>query len=74
MGYWRVGLDGQAKQIIEEADFGDNIALVLGAEGKGIRKGTADHCDGLVKLPISRAIESLNVSNAAAIALYVFSA
>ena len=73
MGYWRVGLDGHAKQIIEEVDFGDNIALVLGAEGKGIRKGTADHCDGLVKLPISRAIESLNVSNAAAIALYVFS-
>ncbi len=73
MGYWRVGLDGYADQQINDADFGDNIALVLGAEGKGIRKGTADHCDGLVKLPISRTVESLNVSNAAAIALYVFS-
>ncbi|MCP5382561.1 MAG: 23S rRNA (guanosine(2251)-2'-O)-methyltransferase RlmB [Kordiimonadaceae bacterium] len=73
MGYWRVGLDGYAEQDIREADFGDNIVLVLGAEGKGIRKGTADHCDGLVKLPISSTVESLNVSNAAAVALYVFS-
>ncbi|MBT5072993.1 MAG: 23S rRNA (guanosine(2251)-2'-O)-methyltransferase RlmB [Kordiimonadaceae bacterium] len=73
MGFWRVGLDGYAKTDISEADYGDNIALVLGAEGKGIRKGTADHCDGLVKLPISRTVESLNVSNAAAVALYVFS-
>lgn len=74
MGYWRIGLDGHARADIQDTDFGDNIALVLGAEGKGLRKGTADHCDALVKLPISRTVESLNVSNAAAIALYVFSA
>ncbi|MDG1997357.1 MAG: 23S rRNA (guanosine(2251)-2'-O)-methyltransferase RlmB [Emcibacteraceae bacterium] len=74
MGYWRIGLDGYADQDVRDVNFGDNIALVLGAEGKGIRKGTADHCDGLVKLPISRTVESLNVSNAAAVALYVFSA
>jgi 23S rRNA (guanosine2251-2'-O)-methyltransferase len=74
MGYWRIGLDGHAEQDVRDINFGDNIALVLGAEGKGIRKGTADHCDGLVKLPISRTVESLNVSNAAAVALYVFSA
>ena len=73
MGYWRIGLDGHAKTDIRQADLGDNIALVMGAEGKGIRKGTADHCDGLVKLPIKRTVESLNVSNAAAVALYVFS-
>lgn len=73
LGYWRIGLDGYADQDIREAKFGENIALVMGAEGKGIRKGTADHCDGLVKLPISRTVESLNVSNAAAVALYVFS-
>ena len=73
IGFWRIGLDGYAKTDIRDADFGDNIALVLGAEGKGIRKGTADHCDALVKLPISRTVESLNVSNAAAVALYVFS-
>ena len=74
MGYWRIGLDGYAEMEIGEADFGNNIALILGAEGKGIRKGTADHSDALVKLPISRTVESLNVSNAAAVALYVFSA
>jgi 23S rRNA (guanosine2251-2'-O)-methyltransferase len=73
MGYWRIGLDGYAEQDIRDADFGDNIVLVMGAEGKGMRRGTADHCDGLVKLPISRTVESLNVSNAAAVALYVFS-
>lgn len=74
MGYWRIGLDGHANTNINEADFGDNIALVLGAEGKGLRKGTTDHCDAIVKLPISGTVESLNVSNAAAVALYVFSA
>lgn len=73
MGYWRIGLDGYADQDIRNADYGENIALVMGAEGKGIRKGTANHCDALVKLPISRTVESLNVSNAAAVALYVFS-
>lgn len=73
MGYWRLGLDGTAKLSIRDADFGNNIALVMGAEGKGLRKGTCEHCDALIKLPISRTVESLNVSNAAAIALYEFS-
>lgn len=73
MGYWRLGLDGTAELSIREADFGNNIALVMGAEGKGLRKGTQEHCDALIKLPISRRVESLNVSNAAAIALYEFS-
>jgi len=73
MGYWRLGLDGTADLSITQADFGKNIALVMGAEGKGLRKGTQSHCDALIKLPIKRAVESLNVSNAAAIALYAFS-
>ena len=73
MGYWRLGLDGSADLSIKQADFGNNIALVMGAEGKGLRKGTQTHCDALIKLPISRTVESLNVSNAAAIALYEFS-
>ncbi len=73
MGYWRLGMDGSAELSIRQADFGKNIALVMGAEGRGLRKGTQSHCDALIKLPIQRTVESLNVSNAAAIALYEFS-
>ena len=73
MGYWRLGLDGAAEMSIRETNFGKNIALVMGAEGRGLRKGSRAHCDALIKLPIRRTVESLNVSNAAAIALYEFS-
>ena len=69
-GYWVVGLDGEAKQTMAQAKLNTATALVLGAEGKGMRRLTAESCDLLVKLPISDQMESLNVSNAAAIALY----
>lgn len=72
-GYWCAGLEGEAKLTISEAKLSRKTALVLGTEGKGLRRLTADRCDLLVKLPISSAMESLNVSNAAAIALYVIS-
>ena len=69
-GFWRVGLTGEAGMTLAEALGPPRVALVLGAEGEGMRQNTEAHCDALAKLPISERIESLNVSNAAAIALY----
>jgi 23S rRNA (guanosine2251-2'-O)-methyltransferase len=69
-GFWRIGLTGHAKQMLDEAMGSQKVALVLGAEGEGMRQNTEAHCDELAKLPISGKVESLNVSNAAAIALY----
>lgn len=69
-GFWRVGLTGEATPTLAEAIGGVRTALVLGAEGEGMRPNTAAHCDALARLPISPRVESLNVSNAAAIALY----
>jgi 23S rRNA (guanosine2251-2'-O)-methyltransferase len=69
-GYWRIGLAGEAPTSLGEALPAGPVALVLGAEGEGMRHNIAGHCDALARLPISEAMESLNVSNAAAIALY----
>lgn len=69
-GYWRLGLTGEAEATLDEALPAGPVALVLGAEGEGMRHNVAQHCDALCKLPISEAMESLNVSNAGAIALY----
>jgi 23S rRNA (guanosine2251-2'-O)-methyltransferase len=72
-GFWRIGLAGDAETDIGQALGSPRIALVLGAEGAGLRPNTREHCDALARLPISDAIESLNVSNAAAVALYAAS-
>jgi 23S rRNA (guanosine2251-2'-O)-methyltransferase len=72
-GFWRIGLAGDAETSLREALGPTRVALVLGAEGPGLRHNTRDHCDALARLPISDAMESLNVSNAAAIALYAAS-
>jgi 23S rRNA (guanosine2251-2'-O)-methyltransferase len=69
-GYWRIGLAGEAEAVLADTMPTGPLAIVLGAEGEGLRHNIAAHCDTLAKLPISSAIESLNVSNAAAIALY----
>ena len=73
MGYLVLGLDGEAEHTIETALAGQKdrpVALVLGAEGPGLRQKTRETCDMLVKIDASGAFGSLNVSNAAAIALY----
>jgi 23S rRNA (guanosine2251-2'-O)-methyltransferase len=72
-GFWRIGLSGEAQMDLKDALGPARVALVLGAEGTGLRPNTAEHCDSLARLPISNAAESLNVSNAAAIALYAAS-
>ena len=72
-GFWRIGLTGDADVDLREALGSPRVALVLGAEGPGLRPNTREHCDALARLPISGAIESLNVSNAAAVALYAAS-
>lgn len=72
-GYWRIGLAGEAEATLADALSAGPIALVVGAEGPGMRHNIAQHCDALARLPISSDIESLNVSNAAAIALYAAS-
>ena len=59
-----------AKQTLAEAKLSGKIVLVLGAEGKGIRRLTRDRCDYLLRIPIDREMDSLNISAAAAISLY----
>lgn len=72
-GFWRIGLTGDADMELKDALGSQRVALVLGAEGPGLRPNTREHCDALARLPISSAVESLNVSNAAAVALYAAS-
>ena len=73
-GFWRIGLAGDAEMDLKEALGPKRVAIVLGAEGPGLRPNTREHCDALARLPISEAVESLNVSNAAAVALYAATA
>ena len=72
-GFWRIGLAGEADSDLKDALGPKRVALVLGAEGPGLRSNTREHCDALARLPISGEVESLNVSNAAAVALYAAS-
>lgn len=73
MGYLVLGLDREAEDTIEgtlEGKLDRPVALVLGAEGPGLRQKTKETCDALVKINFAGAFGSLNVSNAAAVALY----
>lgn len=73
MGYMRIGLDGGADKALPSLLPHDKVALVLGAEGKGLRRLTRENCDVLANLATAGPISSLNVSNAAAVALYILS-
>jgi 23S rRNA (guanosine2251-2'-O)-methyltransferase len=69
-GIWVVGTDGAAEQSIHSSDLVRPLALVLGAEGAGMRRLTRERCDFLVRIPMGGSVESLNVSVAAGVALF----
>jgi 23S rRNA (guanosine2251-2'-O)-methyltransferase len=72
-GVTRIGLDGEGEHLIDGETFAPPAALVLGAEGKGLRRLTRELCDRLCRIGAASALASLNVSNAAAVALYAAS-
>lgn len=69
-GVWIYGAAGETKDTIYGIDCKSPIAIVMGAEGDGLRRLTREHCDGLFALPMIGSVESLNVSVATGIALY----
>ncbi|MBX3584217.1 MAG: RNA methyltransferase [Rhizobiaceae bacterium] len=69
-GFQTIGLDSDGPAEMEQTFAGDKVALVLGAEGKGLRQKTRETVDALARLDMPGAIRSLNVSNAAAVAMY----
>jgi len=69
-GYWIIGTDGAAEKRYDEIDYSLPIALIIGAEGKGIRRLVKEKCDFLVRIPVKGRIESLNASVAGAIVMY----
>jgi 23S rRNA (guanosine2251-2'-O)-methyltransferase len=69
-GYRVLGAAAEASAAVDEIDWSGPAALVLGGEGKGLRRLTREHCDSLFRIPLATSFDSLNVSVAAAIALY----
>lgn len=69
-GVWVVGTAGEANQSIYDCKLTGPIALVMGAEGKGMRRLTRENCDELIKLPMAGSVSSLNVSVATGVCLY----
>lgn len=69
-GVWVIGTAGEAEQLIYEVKLAGPMALVMGAEGKGMRRLTREVCDELIKLPMAGSVSSLNVSVATGVCLY----
>ena len=69
-GIWIAGTSGDAQQDVYQADLVGPLALVMGAEGKGIRRLTQENCDFLLKIPMAGEVSSLNVSVATGVCLY----
>ncbi len=69
-GVWLIGTAGEAKATLFQADFKGPVALVMGAEGKGMRRLTREHCDQLINIPMHGHVDSLNVSVATGVCLY----
>ena len=69
-GIWLVGLDGYAEQTLHETDLKGPLAIVMGAEGQGLRRLSKEHCDFLVNIPMAGSVESLNVSVATGVCLF----
>lgn len=69
-GFWLYGLAGEAEQSVYQAEFSSSVAIVMGAEGTGLRRLTREICDFLVKIPMQGTVESLNVSVATGISLF----
>ena len=69
-GVWIIGTAGEAEKLVYEADLSGPVALVMGAEDRGMRRLTRENCDDLVKLPMNGSVSSLNVSVATGIVLY----
>lgn len=71
LGYQTIGLDSEGGDVLENSVTGNKVALVLGSEGKGLRQKTRETCTTLARVDMPGAIKSLNVSNAAALSLYI---
>jgi 23S rRNA (guanosine2251-2'-O)-methyltransferase len=69
-GVWLIGTAGEAGSTLYQADFKGAVALVMGAEGKGMRRLTREHCDLLINIPMQGQVDSLNVSVATGVCLY----
>jgi 23S rRNA (guanosine2251-2'-O)-methyltransferase len=69
-GFWIYGLDERGAELYDHVDYASPTALVLGGEGKGLHQGVQKHCDILVRIPMARAVPSLNVSVATGVVLF----